>query len=47
MVSVQDDMAATVQETSQYISHEASKLSLMYEVGNIINEFFMSSMWNI
>ena len=47
MMSVNDDMSSIVQEISQYISQESSQCYLIYEVGKIIDEFLMSTMWDI
>ena len=47
MASIHDELHAMPQERIQGISQEASQCSLKYEVGDILDEFLMSSMWDI
>ena len=47
MASIRVEFDAMYQERPQGISQEASQGSLKYEVGDIIDEFLMSSMWGI
>ena len=47
IVSIHDDLDAMVQEWPQSISQEAVQSSLKYEVGDILDELWMSSIWDI
>ena len=47
MVSIHVELDAMDQERPQYISQEASQCFSQYEVGDILDEFLMSTMWDI
>ena len=47
MAIINVELDAMDQELPQYISHEASKCPPRYEVGDIFDEFLMSTMWDI
>ena len=47
MASIHADLDAMDQERSQSISQEAIQCSLKYEVGEILDELWMSSLWDI
>ena len=47
MASIHVELDYMDQELLQSISKEASKCSLKYEVGDILDDFLMSTMWDI
>ena len=47
MANIHAELDAMDQEFLQGISQEASQCSLKYEVGDILDEFLMSYMWDI